>query len=500
MKTFESCRIEPKMISFLLRSLIILLSGIILPLPTLSYAGIQESIVKVFTTATVYNYDVPWQNNGTENFTGSGCIISDKRILTNAHVVSNATFIEVKRHGNPKRFIARVIAVSHDADLALLQVEENTFFDDTTPLKFGRLPELLDDVLVYGFPEGGEGLSVTKGIISRIEITRYVHSYLPLLGLQIDAAINSGNSGGPVIKDGKIIGIAMQTKTNAENIGYIIPVPIIEHFLTDIKDGHYDGFPDDGVVSQSLRNPTLKKSLKIPDSETGIYISYVIPGTSADGILFPGDVILNVDNHPVANDGTVLLRPGLRVQSKYYILYHQMGESAVITVLRNGSKLDITIPLTTKEGDSRLVKFPQYDCLPEYYILAGIIFTPLTFNYLTTWGDDIKEAPWDLMKYFLKFRDKADEQIVIIQGLLSSKMTAGYQGAENKRIISINGQRFTNFKSFTTMIDNALSSNNFITLKTDSHNIIVVSPQEHKKNEKRLLELYEINEPFKIEK
>ncbi|MCD6535169.1 MAG: hypothetical protein J7L25_13990, partial [Deltaproteobacteria bacterium] len=97
MKTFESCRIEPKMISFLLRSLIILLSGIILPLPTLSYAGIQESIVKVFTTATVYNYDVPWQNNGTENFTGSGCIISDKRILTNAHVVSNATFIEVKR-------------------------------------------------------------------------------------------------------------------------------------------------------------------------------------------------------------------------------------------------------------------------------------------------------------------------------------------------------------------------------------------------------------------
>ncbi|MCK5680859.1 trypsin-like peptidase domain-containing protein, partial [bacterium] len=180
-----------------LKNLIILLSGIIIFLPSLCSADIQGSIVKVFTTATVYNFDVPWQTNGIENFTGSGCIISDKRILTNAHVVSNAIFIEVQRHGNPKRFIATVIAISHEADLALLQVEEETFFNNTTPLKLGGLPYLLDEVLVYGFPEGGEGLSVTKGIISRIEITLYIHNYLPLLGLQIDAAINSGNSGGP---------------------------------------------------------------------------------------------------------------------------------------------------------------------------------------------------------------------------------------------------------------------------------------------------------------
>ncbi|MCK4379027.1 MAG: trypsin-like peptidase domain-containing protein, partial [Deltaproteobacteria bacterium] len=406
--------------------------------------------------------------------------------------------IEVQRHGDPSRFTASVIAISHDADLALLQVEEDTFFNNTTPLKLGSLPDLLDEVFVYGFPEGGEGLSVTKGIISRIEITPYVHSFLSLLGLQIDAAINSGNSGGPVIMNGKIVGVAMQTKKKAENIGYIIPVPIIIHFLTDIKDGHYDGFPDYGVVFQSLRNPAFKKLLNLPDSATGVYVSFVIPGTSSDGLLFPGDVILSVDEHSVASDGTVLVRPGLRVQFDYYIVNHQMGESAIVTVWRQGRRQKISIPLTMRLGGSQLVKFPQYDCPPEYYILSGIILTPLSYYYLLTWDDEIKEAPKNLLEYFYKFREKAGEQVVIISGLLPSEMTAGYENAVDERIISINGQSFTNFKSFTEIIDKALTKDKLITLKMENHSVIVVSPQEHRKNEKKLLELYGIDKPCRV--
>jgi len=259
----------------LLKNLIVFLSGIVISLlllPLFVYADTQGAIVKVFTTSTIYDYDSPWQTSGIEKCSGSGCIISGKRILTNAHVVSNATFIEVQRHGAPTIFTARVIAISHDADLALLQVEDDVFFNDTVPLKFGVLPDLLDEVFVYGFPEG---------------------------------AINSGNSGGPVIMDGKIVGVAMQTRKKAENIGYIIPVPIIEHFLTDIKDGCYDGFPDDGVVFQELRNSAFKKFLNLPDSAAGVYITYIIPGASSDNLLFPGDVILSVDGHSVASDGTV---------------------------------------------------------------------------------------------------------------------------------------------------------------------------------------------------
>ncbi len=487
----------------LLRNLVVFLLGIAISLfllPLLASADTQGAIVKVFTTSTIYDYDSPWQTSGIEKCSGSGCIISGKRILTNAHVVSNATFIEVQRHGDPTIFTARVIAISHDADLALLQVEDDVFFNDTVPLKLGILPDLRDEVFVYGFPEGGEGLSVTKGIISRIEVTQYVHSLLSLLGLQIDAAINSGNSGGPVIMDGKIVGVAMQTRKKAENIGYIIPVPIIEHFLTDIKDGCYDGFPDDGVVFQELRNSAFKNFLNLPDSAAGVYINYIIPGASSDGLLFPGDVILSVDGHSVASDGTVLVRPGLRVQCDYFTVKHQMGESVIVTVWRQGRRQKISISLTTRQGENQLVKLPQYDCPPEYYILSGIVLSPLSYNYLLTWSDDIKEAPKDLLKYFYEFREKAGEQVVIISGLLSSEMTAGYESAVDERILSINGQSFTDFKSLTEMIDHALLQNKPIILEMQDHAVVVVSPQKHRENEKKLLQLYNIDRSHRVGK
>lgn len=138
--------------------------------------------------------------------------------------------------------------------------------------------------------------------------------------------------------DGKIVGVAMQAKVKAQSIGYIIPTPIIEHFLTDLQDGHYDGFPKVGAQVQSRGNAALRRSLQLPESETGVYVTQVVPGTSAVGLLKTGDVILDIDNHQLANDGTVLLRPGLRVQSDYFVNVHQVGDITSVTVWRNGAK------------------------------------------------------------------------------------------------------------------------------------------------------------------
>lgn len=478
----------------------ILVISLVVLLPTLCLASPQDSMVKVFTTATTYNYDTPWQVSGVEQWTGSGCIISGQRILTNAHVVSNAAYIEVLRYGDPNKYSATVIAVSHEADLALLQVSDEAFFAGTTPLELGGLPELLDGVVVYGFPEGGEGLSVTKGIISRIEVTEYVHSQLSLLGLQIDAAINSGNSGGPVIMDGKVIGVAMQTLEKAQNIGYIIPVPIIKHFLTDLEDGHHDGFPEDGAVFQGLENSIFRETLGLPAGTTGVYISEVIPGTSSDGYLTSGDVILTVDGQAIANDGSILLRPGLRIQSDYYITQHQMGDPVEVTIWRNGAKRNLSIPLTSRQGSSQIVKLMEYDLQPEYYIIAGIILTPLSYNYLASWGEDWNnKAPINLLKYFYQYKEKAGEQVVIVNGLLTSKMTTGYHDlAGDTRVVSVNDQSFTNFKELTVLLDQAMTADDPIILKTEDNGVVVVSPHEHRKNEKELLNLYGIDEPKRV--
>ena len=92
------------------------------------------------------------------------------------------------------------------------------------------LPQIKDAVLAYGFPTGGTTLSITKGIVSRIEFVPY---NFPVSGLriQIDAAINPGNSGGPAVAGDKMIGLAFSTLGDAQNIGYIIPNEEIELFL-----------------------------------------------------------------------------------------------------------------------------------------------------------------------------------------------------------------------------------------------------------------------------
>lgn len=105
---------------------------------------------------------------------------------------------KVKKRQSEKKYVASVIAVGHECDLAMLTVEDATFWEGLEPLKFGNIPELLEDVSVIGFPVGGDSLSITSGVVSRIEMQEYAQASAELLALQIDAAINPGNSGGPV--------------------------------------------------------------------------------------------------------------------------------------------------------------------------------------------------------------------------------------------------------------------------------------------------------------
>src|SRR4029079_13182777 len=100
--------------------------------------------------------------------------------------------------GEPQKYRARVEFVAHDCELAVLTVDDPEFFQGVKPLKLGELPRQRDKIAAYGFPAGGDDLSITEGTVSRVELTRYTHSDLDLLAVQTNAAITPGNSGGPV--------------------------------------------------------------------------------------------------------------------------------------------------------------------------------------------------------------------------------------------------------------------------------------------------------------
>ncbi|MDI6775173.1 MAG: trypsin-like peptidase domain-containing protein [Verrucomicrobiota bacterium] len=351
------------------------------PLTPPGVHAIRRSVVKIYVTIQRDDYLTPWQGGRAASASGSGFIIQGRRILTNAHIVSDVRFLEIQKDSDPRRFKARVRYIGHDCDLALLEVEDPAFFQDTLAVEFAEtIPDLNDEVTVLGYPTGGDRLSITRGVLSRIDYNVYTHSGVDQhLVFQVDAAINPGNSGGPVIFEGRVIGLAFQGIAYAQNIGYAIPIPVIRHFLKDIADDKYHGYPELGVAFLETRNEALRRHLKLPPGESGVAIINVDPFGSAKGHLRNGDILLSIDGYAIAHDGTIELA-GNRVIFHELIERKQWGETVRFEILRDGVRADIHMPLANPQDP--FVYRNLYNEPPRYYITGGLVFTPLSRKYL----------------------------------------------------------------------------------------------------------------------
>ncbi len=456
---------------------------------------VREAIVKVYTVHNLPDYYNPWNMRGTQSSTGSGCIIEGRRILTNGHVVRDQTFIQVRRFGESRRYQARVLFVSHQADLALLTVDDPTFFDDVEPLSFGELPFPQDEVNVYGFPVGGDTLSITKGVISRIEHQQYVHSSVPLLAVQIDAAINPGNSGGPAIVDGRIVGVAMQGVPHADSIGYIVPVPVIQHFFADIRNGRLDGIPSLGIVPQVLENPDMRRHYGMEEEQTGVLVAALAHGSSVDGILQPEDVLLSIQGHLIADDGTVEFRARERTSFSYYVQENQVGETLKMDVLRDGESMSLEIPLNHPMERDWLIPMEQYDILPTYYIYGGVVFVPLTKNLMRMWGPNwANAAPKEFVVQLQNniVTEEQDEHVIGLR-VLAADVNQGFHGESNWFIETVDGVKVRNLGHLIELVE-AGEGNEFVEFRNPVGRRIILDRQKVKKEQESILAIYRIPE------
>ena len=455
---------------------------------------VREAIVKIYTVRNRPNYYHPWSSHGPAQSTGSGCIVSDNRILTNGHVVSDQTFLQIRRNGDARRYEARLLAVSHEADLALLTVDDPAFFAGIEPLEFGGLPNTQEEVLVYGFPLGGDTLSITKGVLSRIEHQTYAHSSCQLLAGQIDAAINPGNSGGPVVVDDRVVGVVMQTISNAENIGYMVPMPVVEHFLADIGDGRYENFPSLGVLLQDMENPTLRAKYRMGSEQSGVLITRILPGSPSEGILEAGDVLLEVDGEPVANDGTIAFRHRQRTQVSYLVQRRQVDEPLDLRILRDGETRPATVVLDRPLTEDWLVPMEQYDTLPSYFIYGGVVFCPLTRNLLREWGNNwYNSAPKEFVALLGRnYREPDRDEVVIVLKVLAADANQGYHDLSHWTVERVNGQTVRNLAHLAALVEDEASTGPYVEFIGESGQQLVLDRKQVAAENSRILELYRI--------
>src|SRR5438874_1257904 len=341
--------------------------------------AVENSVVKIFATLRQPDPSKPWTKKEPTEITASGAVISGKRILTNAHVVQYASEVQVQANQAGDKLPASVKAVAPGMDLAVLELEDQKFFDSHSPLPFKKsLPDSKEPVMVYGYPTGGASLSITKGIISRIEFTGYSLSTLGLR-IQIDAAINPGNSGGPAIVNDEIVGLAFSHLQMAQNIGYIIPVEEIELFLQDVGDGHYDGKPAMYDDLQTLENPALRSYLHLPESSQGMVVHRPF-ASSPNYPLKEWDVVTKIGDVPVDDEGMIKLGDTLRVRFAYMVQKLAQKDTVPLTIYRGGKESKINLPVLRQ----RPLVIPELKgAYPSYFVYGPIVFSEATTDLVT---------------------------------------------------------------------------------------------------------------------
>jgi S1-C subfamily serine protease len=418
--------------------------------PASATPSVRDSVVKIYATYRGPDFEAPWTRLPPEEFTGSGFVIGGELILTNAHVVEQSSQIFVQPPRSADRLRAELVAIARGIDLAVLRLRrdaERTEFHAAHPPLTLRddLPDIGGTVQAYGYPVGGEQLSITEGVVSRIEYADY---YFETLGLrvQVDAALNPGNSGGPVVMGDEVIGVTFSGIDQAQNIGYLIPTEEVRAFLDDVADGEYDGRPRLFARDfQTAENDAVRDWLGLGAEHTGL----IYTGTDDDLPLRRWDLISKIGDYDIDNAGLITIEAGIRVSWAYKIPHLASDGSVGVTVVRKGAEVPLDLPVASRRDDLMPYIGNGY---PEYFVLGPMVFSPVRRDhvreyytgYLAAVGSPIALRVEDERAF------EGEELVVVASGFLPHPITKGYEIAYRPTVKSVNGETI---KSLTHMLE-----------------------------------------------
>ncbi len=359
---------------------------------------IETQVLRLFATKNSGYYHKPWKSPDFTNIKASGFFFKDDKnfpgkeglILTNAHAVSMAQSIKVSNGREKRRYEVKLLAVFDSADFAVLQMEPEDLKiyesrnGKIVPLELGDSDVLRvgDKVLGWGYPLGGERISKSEqGEISRIEVNRYIYSQDAWLMVQASLQQNRGNSGGPVIKDEKVVGISFQGMTQGDRINYFIPINLVKNIFPFLRD--QKKVPRWRMFVQYMF-PRLSEYYDLGAEQGGVLLAYIIPGGGPYNFgLRSKDILLAIDGHEIDNFGEISFKTlGQKILFTEILNRKFVGDPLSIKVLRDGKPMEIHGKYT--ESLPKLV--PRIFTPANYFVYCGMGFVELTLNCIENLG------------------------------------------------------------------------------------------------------------------
>lgn len=436
----------------------------------------MEKSVFILKTISKNNvYSRPWSTGGRSSAWGSCFAVkhgNKKVIATNYHVVEDAEAAFIEWEGMVHD--CRIVKTAPEFDLALIEPIEPELYKKCEFLSIENNPKRTDDVLVVGFPTTGFNISINKGSISRIECTNSGYG-ASALSLQVDITVTGGNSGGPIIRGDKVVGVLA---------GTLAPFSIAIHpvLLEQLIDRKHEFYASIHAEYTNTVPTGLQKFYGL--TNRGVVLTEVFRGNKGKKIVpfEPEDAILSINGKDVGFDGRIHAFNDY-ISIHCYIMSLDPNIEVPVEIQRRGKKMDLK------------VKFPQReDVVPKntkqytgsYVICFGLGFIAASKMFLS---EITSNSPKNLYNsghcHTLELLSEATfeegfddalpgkQEVVILTEIIPDARSRGYR-AYNLRLCEMNGVKIFNLRHVLSLAREACGKLPFLKFKFDYGEIITL--------------------------
>ncbi|MBW2270447.1 MAG: hypothetical protein JRH16_17925 [Deltaproteobacteria bacterium] len=462
-------------------------------------ASFDEQVVALSVTFQTWNEGRPWTKNNPARRLASAVVVEGPLLLTRAQIVSNATLIHVERRGDARPWSARVAHVDREIDLALLEVEDPTFFEGLEPVRLASSVPTEGSVTSVRWNE--RQLEVGNSRVSKIEVATNRYGNVEHHYLLVRTDLEGGGWAEPAFRKRKLIGLtASQENLSAR----LLPVEIIAAYLERVRaPGGYRGFPYLEVVWQNNQDRALTGFLGLPGEPRGVLIRATRRGGSTCGALRPRDILIELDGHAIDAIGNITHPRYGQVHFTQIAVEGKLpGDRVSARVWRDGREIDLEIVLRTYPSEARLIPWRRDGAAPAYFVAGGLIFRALDGPFLRTWGSNWAEsAPSELVtRYHLQAHAQAPERrrLMIVSSVLPDRYNLGYHGVARRIVESVNGQAVNSVEDIAAAFAAPEGEFHVVRLAPNSEfRELVLDATEFETASKRILEAYDVPAPMR---
>jgi len=383
----------------------------------------ENAVVALEVNSKQYNYLQPWFR-GTQTVLKPGVVLAPKSLLTTAHGLAARTVVRTRAGGRGTWFDTRVTWVDYPANLALLTVDDDEFWRARQPVSLSAtIPEEADLRVVRW---RGGSLELRKAEYNRFTVSNPAGGGPSHAVLEINADVSGIGWGEPLVTEDRIIGLVF---AQSGNVGHVLPAPFIRSILDAREQGDFRGLGYFDFTWQPTENPDMLRYLRVPETGHGVVIIDVPRLSPTADVLQPRDVILQIDGFDIDHSGDYrdplyghLMLENLSTRQRW------AGDRIPLKIWRDGAPLEVEYTLPPIRKALRLVSDDSADQPPEYLIVGGLVFQPLTRNYLQSWGPDWeRSAPFRLAYFRNEEPTRERPARVILSSVLPDPVNLGYQ-------------------------------------------------------------------------